>query len=128
MLTPLMIIRFNQLETTINPSLFHYGTKIIYNFVFNISKIKNKFKIQNFIDNKIQELKNTIKDKNIICGLYGGVDSTVTASLLHKAVNKTLFSIFVDHGLLRKNESNEVEKIFKAKFGKNFIKITHGLI
>ena len=108
-----------------HPEVFHtdYGTKIIYNFVFNISKIKNKFKIQNFIDNKIQELKNTIKDKNIICGLSGGVDSTVTAYLLNKAVNKNLFCIFVDHGLLRKNESNEVEKIFKAKFGKNFIKI-----
>ena len=100
-----------------HPEVFHtdYGLKIIYNFIFNISKIKNKFKIKDFIDNKVLELKNKIKDRNIICGLSGGVDSTVTAYLLNKAVNKNLYCIFVDHGLLRKNEAKEVEKIFKKK-------------
>ena len=108
-----------------HPEVFHTdnGLKIIYNFLFKISKIKNKFKIKNFIDNKILELKNKIKDKNVICGVSGGVDSTVTAYLLSKAVNKNLFCIFVDHGLLRKNESNQVEKIFREKFGRKFIKI-----
>ena len=108
-----------------HPEVFHTdnGLKIIYNFLFNISKIKNKFKIKNFIDNKILELKNEIKDKNIICGVSGGVDSTVTAYLLNKAVKKNLFCIFVDHGLLRKNESNQVEKIFREKFGRKFIMI-----
>ena len=108
-----------------HPEVFHTdnGLKIIYNFLFNISKIKNKFKIKNFIDNKILELKNKIKDKNVICGVSGGVDSTVTAYLLNKAVKKNLFCIFVDHGLLRKNESNQVEKIFREKFGRKFIKI-----
>ena len=108
-----------------HPEVFHTdnGLKIIYNFLFNISKIKNKFKIKNFIDNKILELKNEIKDKNVICGVSGGVDSTVTAYLLNKAVKKNLFCIFVDHGLLRKNESNQVEKIFREKFGRKFIKI-----
>jgi len=98
-----------------HPEVFHtdYGLKIIHNFLFNISKIKNKFKIKNFIDDKVLELKDKIKDKNIICGVSGGVDSTVTAYLLNKAVNKNLFCIFVDLGLLRKNESNQVEKIFK---------------
>ncbi len=108
-----------------HPEVFHtdYGTKIINNFVFNITKIKIKFKIKNFVENKILELKNKLRDKKIICGLSGGVDSTVTAYLLNKAVNKNLFCIFVDHGLLRKNEANEVSQIFKKKFGKNFIKI-----
>tara|TARA_A100001011_G_scaffold151363_1_gene159761 strand:+ start:3203 stop:4756 length:1554 start_codon:yes stop_codon:yes gene_type:complete len=108
-----------------HPEVFHtdYGSKIIENFVFNITKIKKKFKINNFINIKINELKKQIKNNKIICGLSGGVDSTVTAYLLNKAVNKNLYCIFVDHGLLRKNESAEVEKIFKKKFGKNFIKV-----
>ena len=55
--------------------------------------------------------------------LSGGVDSTVTSFLLHKAIKNNLYCIFVDHGLLRFNESNEVKSIFKKKFGKNFIRV-----
>ncbi len=108
-----------------HPEVFHtsYGTTIIKNFIFKIANIKFKFKIDEFIQNKILELKNKIRDRKIICGLSGGVDSTVTAYLLARAINKNLYCIFVDHGLLRRNESYEVEKIFKKKFGKNFIKI-----
>ena len=108
-----------------HPEVFHTsnGTDIIRNFIFKIANIKSKFKLDKFIQNKILDLKSKIKNGKIICGLSGGVDSTVTAYLLEKAINKNLYCIFVDHGLLRKNESYEVEKVFKKKFGINFIKI-----
>ena len=108
-----------------HPEVYHTvkGKTILSNFINKICKINKKFKIENFLSSKIDNLKKDLHGKKIICGLSGGVDSTVTSYLLHKAVGKNLFCIFVDHGLLRLNESIEVENIFKKKFGKNFIKV-----
>ncbi len=108
-----------------HPEVFHTegGKKIIQNFLFKICKIKNKFKIKNFIDNKIKQLKSELGGQKVICGISGGVDSLVTAFLLKKAIGDNLYCIFVNHGLLRKNEDLEVIKIFKKKFNKNFINI-----
>ena len=108
-----------------HPEVYHTikGQIILSNFINKICKIKKKFKIENFLVNKIAYFKKNLKDKKIICGLSGGVDSTVTSYLLHKAVGKNLFCIFVDNGLLRFNESVEVERIFKKKFSNNFIKV-----
>ena len=108
-----------------HPEVHHSleGKKILSNFLFKICNIKYRFKIEDFLNNKIKNLKNELKNKKVICGLSGGVDSTVTSYLLHKAIKNNLYCIFVDNGLLRLNESKEVEKIFKKKFGKNFIKV-----
>jgi len=108
-----------------HPEVYHSleGKKIISNFINKICKIKKKFKINDYLSNKINELRESLDNNKIICGVSGGVDSTVTSFLLHKAIKKNLYCIFVDHGMLRYNESNEVKNIFTKKFGKNFIKV-----
>ena len=88
-----------------HPEVHHtyMGYKIIKNFIFKICKAKNNWIIESFIERKVRELKNLIGNNNVVCGLSGGVDSSVVAYLLHKAIGKNLYCIFVDHGLLRKN-------------------------
>jgi GMP synthase (glutamine-hydrolysing) len=71
----------------------------------------------------IEEVKQTVGDKKVICGLSGGVDSSVCAVLVNKAIGDNLICVFVDHGLLRKNEADEVEKLFKDTYKMNFIRV-----
>ena len=110
-----------QFHTEVNNTV--NGTQIIKNFLFNICKCTGDWKISSFVIEQIEYLKNKIGDKKALCALSGGVDSSVAAILLHKAIGKNLTCIFVDHGLLRKNEGDEVEEIFRKQFNINLIRV-----
>lgn len=99
------------------------GVKIIKNFLYNICKCSGDWKMSSFAQESIKSLKEKIGDKKVLLALSGGVDSSVAAVLLNKAIGKQLTCIFVDHGLLRKNEGDEVETIFKNQFDINLIRI-----
>ena len=99
------------------------GTDILRNFVYNICGCTGKWKINSFVDETVKALKEKIGDKKALCALSGGVDSSVAAALVNKAIGKNLTCIFVDHGLLRKNEAEEVEEVFTKNFDVNFIKV-----
>ena len=99
------------------------GQKMLRNFLYNVCGCKGDWRISDFAERSIEALKKKIGDKKVLCALSGGVDSSVAAVMLHKAVGKQLTCIFVDNGLLRKNEGDEVEEIFKKQFDINMIRV-----
>ena len=100
-----------------------YGNNILHNFVFKICKAENNWTMKDFIAQKVQEIKDTVKDKKVLLGISGGVDSTVAAVLISKAIGNNLTCMFIDHGLLRQNEANEVMERFNNKFNIKVIKV-----
>ncbi len=104
-----------------HPEVVHTikGDEIIKNYLFNICKIKSSWTAENFVKEKINEIKNIVGDGNVICALSGGVDSTVVATLLKKAIGDKSICVFVDHGLLRKNESKEVMDMYTKSLNLN---------
>lgn len=97
------------------------GREILKNFLFSVACCNGTWSMTAFIQDEIKRIKERVGDKKVICGLSGGVDSSVAALLVHKAIGDNLTCIFVDHGLLRKNEAQYVIKTFKDKLHMNLI-------
>ena len=97
-----------------HPEVIHTeeGQNIIKNFIFDICKANADWSSKNFISNTIQEIKETVGDNKVICALSGGVDSTVVSTLMKRAIGDNAICVFIDHGLLRKNEAQEVVDMF----------------
>lgn len=107
-----------------HPEVRHsvYGFNLLKNFVFNICGAKGDWTMNNFIDMEIKKIRETVGDRKVLLGLSGGVDSSVVGVLLQKAIGDQLICIFVDHGLLRKGEADQVMDMLGGKFGLNIVK------
>ncbi len=108
-----------------HPEVKHtkYGMEIIENFIFSICKAKADWSMENFIEEKVAEIKNIVGDKRVLVALSGGVDSAVTAAIINKAIGKQLTCMFVDHGLLRRGEAESVMSTFSNRFNMDIVKI-----
>ena len=104
------------------------GQKMIHNFLYHVCHCTGDWKMQSFVEEQVSLLKNKIGSGKVLLALSGGVDSSVAAGLLSRAIGKQLYCVFVDHGLLRKNEGDQVEEIFgeKGDFELNFVRINAG--
>ena len=100
-----------------HPEVVHtiYGKQILKNFVYEICRLEGSWTAESFIESTIEEIREQVGDSRVICGLSGGVDSTVVATLVHKAIGDQLQCLFVDNGLLRKNEFRDVLAIYEKE-------------
>ncbi len=107
-----------------HPEVNHtiHGKEMLRNFLYNVCGCKGDWIMKEFAEKSIKALKEKIGDKKVLCALSGGVDSSVAAVMIHRAVGKQLTCVFVDNGLLRKNEGDEVETLFRKQFDINLVR------
>lgn len=91
------------------------------NFLFNVCGCRKQWSMKTYIENEVNKIKEMVGDKKVLCALSGGVDSAVAALMVHKAVGDQLTCVFVNNGLLRKGEAEQVEETFKKTFGLNLV-------
>lgn len=108
-----------------HPEVMHtrQGTQILRNFLYEVCGVAGDWTMSNFVKEQVAKLQAKIGDKKVLCAMSGGVDSAVAATLIHRAAGDNLTCIFVDHGLLRKNEAEDVYRVFKTERGMNLIKV-----
>ncbi len=108
-----------------HPEVTHseYGSQLLHNFLYEICGCTGDWQMDSFIDDTVAQLKKQIGGKKVVLGLSGGVDSSVAAGLLSRAVGNQLTCVFVDHGLMRKDEGDFVEKTFTSLFDMNFVRV-----
>ena len=110
-----------------HPEVLHTqeGTKMLSNFVYNVCECRGDWKMDSFVEESIKAIREKVGSGKVLCALSGGVDSSVAAVMMSKAVGDQLTCVFVDHGLLRKNEGDEVEAVFgpQGPYKLNFIRV-----
>ncbi|WP_042203323.1 glutamine-hydrolyzing GMP synthase [Paenibacillus camerounensis] len=99
------------------------GNEMISNFLYEVCGCEGNWTMESFIEDAIKDIRDKVGDKNVLCALSGGVDSSVVAMLIHRAIGDQLTCMFIDHGLLRKGEAESVMETFVGKFDINVIKI-----
>ena len=100
-----------------------FGNEMLKNFIYEICKCDGNWSMENFIEMEIEKVRDLVGDRKVLCALSGGVDSSVVAALIHQAIGDQLTCMFIDHGLLRKDEGESVMKTFSEGFEMNMIKI-----
>ena len=108
----------NLYATQFHPEVRHtaYGHKMLENFLFKVCGLKQTWTMENIIDEKVGQIREQVGDKKVILALSGGVDSSVVAALVHRAIGDQLTCVFVNHGMLRKGEPEMVERVFRHQF------------
>ena len=111
-----------------HPEVTHteYGKQMLRHFLFDVCRCSGDWKMDDFIEKTVEKYKRELAGKKVLCALSGGVDSSVAAVLMHRAVGDALTCVFVDHGLLRKNEGDDVERIFRGQFNMKLVRIDAG--